>query len=316
MIFSITLGAVAVLLLATVAGYILGRGGAFTKNATADLSKLLVYVSQPCLAVYTFMITDYSTEKLIDIGIFALLVIAIHVIMMGAAYLIFRHRAENPIYRIMTVATTMSNCAFFGMPILEAMFPEVAPDLLIYTVVWAVVMNVIGWSVGSAIISRNMKYVSVKKMLVNPALIGAVVAMILFVCRVPLATAPELSTLFSLISSAAKMSTPISMMVMGIRLSEMKLRDVFSDWRVYLTIAIKQFIMPLVAFLIVLLLPVDVWLTRTFFVICACPVASVVLNYSEIVGAGQKEAASMVLVSTISSIITLPIMSLMIELIV
>ena len=258
MIFSITLGAVAVLLLATVAGYILGRGKAFTKNITADLSKLLVYVSQPCLAVYTFMITDYSTEKLIDIVIFALLVLAIHIIIMGAAYLIFRRRSENPIYRIMTVGTTMANCAFFGMPILEAMFPDVAPDLLIYTVVWAVIMNVIGWSIGSAIISRDIKYVSVKKMLVNPALIGASVAMVLFVCRVPLATAPELSTLFSLISSAAKMSTPISMMVMGLRLAEMKLSDVFCDWRVYLTIAIKQFAMPLVAFLIVTVLPVEI----------------------------------------------------------
>lgn len=313
-IFSITLGAVAVLLLATVAGYFLRKSGAFTKNATTDLSKLLVYVSQPCLAVYTFMSTEYSVQKLIDVGIFALLVLGIHIIVMGAAYLILRKRSENPIYRIMTVATTMSNCAFFGIPILEAMFPNEAPDLIIYTVVWAVVMNVIGWSIGSAIISRNIKYVSVKKMLVNPALIGACVAMVLFVFEVPLAT--EAPTLLSLITSAAKMSTPISMMVMGMRLAEMKLRDVFLDWRVYTTIAVKQFVMPLIAFLFIMVIPINVWLARTFFVICACPVASVVLNYSEIVGAGQKEAASMVLVGTISSIITLPIISLLIQFIV
>lgn len=314
MIFSITLGAVAVLLLATVAGYFLGKAGVFTQNATKDLSKLLVYVSQPCLAVYTFMSTEYSVQKLIDIGIFALLVLAIHVIVMGASYLIFRGRAKNPIYRIMTVATTLSNCAFFGIPILEAIFPNEASDLILYTVVWAVVMNVIGWSIGSAIISQDIKYMSVKKMLINPALIGAAVAMVLFVFEVPLAT--EAPTLLSLITSAAKMSTPISMMVMGMRLAEMKLRDVFLDWRVYLTVAVNQFVMPLIAFLIIMLLPIDVWLARTFFVICACPVASVVLNYSEIVGQGQKEAASMVLVGTISSIVTLPIISLLIEFIV
>lgn len=314
MIFSIALGAVAVLLIATVAGYFLRKAGVFTQNATKDLSKLLVYVSQPCLAVYTFMSTEYSVQKLIDIGIFALLVLAIHVIVMGASYLIFRGRAKNPIYRIMTVATTLSNCAFFGIPILEAIFPSEAPDLIVYTVVWAVVMNVIGWSIGSAIISQDIKYMSVKKMLINPALIGAAVAMVLFVFEVPLAT--EAPTLLSLITSAAKMSTPISMMVMGMRLAEMKLRDVFLDWRVYLTVAVNQFVMPLIAFLIIMLLPIDVWLARTFFVICACPVASVVLNYSEIVGQGQKEAASMVLVGTISSIITLPIISLLIEFIV
>ena len=313
MIFTITLGAVAVLLLATVAGFILGRSRVVSDKATADLSKLLVFVSQPCLAVYTFMITDYSVEKLIDIGIFALMVLLIHVVIMGAAYLVFRKKSENPIYRIMTVATTLSNCAFFGMPILEAMFPEIAPDLLIYTVVWAVVMNVIGWSIGSAIIARDLKYVSLKKILLNPALIGTAVAMVLFVFEVPLT---EATTLFSLISSAAKMSTPISMLIMGIRLAGMKFSEVFLNPKVYLTVAINQLVMPLIAFVILLVLPLDMWLARTFFVICACPVASVVLNYSEMVGSGQKEAASMVLVGTISSIITLPIMSLMIELIV
>ena len=313
MIFTITLGAVAVLLLATVAGFILGRSRVVSDKATADLSKLLVFVSQPCLAVYTFMITDYSVEKLIDIGIFALMVLLIHVLIMGAAYLVFRKKSENPIYRIMTVATTLSNCAFFGMPILEAMFPEIAPDLLIYTVVWAVVMNVIGWSIGSAIIARDLKYVSLKKILLNPALIGTAVAMVLFVFEVPLT---EATTLFSLISSAAKMSTPISMLIMGIRLAGMKFSEVFLNPKVYLTVAINQLVMPLIAFVILLVLPLDMWLARTFFVICACPVASVVLNYSEMVGSGQKEAASMVLVGTISSIITLPIMSLMIELIV
>ena len=259
------------------------------------------------------MITDYSVEKLIDIGIFALMVLLIHVVIMGAAYLVFRKKSENPIYRIMTVATTLSNCAFFGMPILEAMFPEIAPDLLIYTVVWAVVMNVIGWSIGSAIIARDLKYVSLKKILLNPALIGTAVAMVLFVFEVPLT---EATTLFSLISSAAKMSTPISMLIMGIRLAGMKFSEVFLNPKVYLTVAINQLVMPLIAFVILLVLPLDMWLARTFFVICACPVASVVLNYSEMVGSGQKEAASMVLVGTISSIITLPIMSLMIELIV
>ena len=263
MIFLITLGAVAVLLFATVAGFFLARAGVFTKGATTDLSKMLVYVSQPCLAVYTFMITDYSTEKLINIGIFAVLVIVIHLIIMGASYLILRRRSQNPIYRIMTVATTLANCAFFGMPILEAMFPEVASDLLIYTVVWAVIMNIVGWSIGSAIISNNIKYISLKKMLVNPALIGAVVAMTLFVLRVPLAT--EMPTLFSLITATAKMSTPISMMVMGMRLAQMRFRDVFLDYRVYITIAVKQFVMPLVAFALALIVPVDSYFNSTLF---------------------------------------------------
>ena len=50
------------------------------------------------------------------------------------------------------------------------------------------------------------------------------------------------------------------------------------------------------------------------YIICCCPVASIVLNFSEILGEGQKEAASTVLLSTILSILTLPIMTLLLPL--
>lgn len=310
--FLITLGAVAVLLLMALVGFLLAKGKVLSDKSTADISKILIFVSQPALAIYTFMSTEYSPEKLVDIGIFALLVLLIHVIIMGGSYFVLRKKCKDPIYRIMTIATTMSNCAFFGIPILEALYPGQSGDLIIYTIVYAVVMNIIGWTIGSAIISQNVKYISVKKLLTNPALIGALVALVLFVTETPIT---EAETLFSIITATAKMSTPLSMMAMGIRLAGMNFKHVFGDYRVYLTIAVKQFVMPLVAFLIVWIFNVDVWLARSFFIISACPAASVVLNYSEIVGAGQREAASMVLLSTMLSIGTLPIMSLMLQLI-
>jgi predicted permease len=64
----------------------------------------------------------------------------------------------------------------------------------------------------------------------------------------------------------------------------------------------------------VLPLPIDGDVKRTFFIICSCPVASVVLNYAEIIGEGQREAANTVLLGTILSIVTLPIMMLLMPL--
>lgn len=311
MIFTIALGAVLVLLLMAAVGYILAKCRVFDGNFTSDLSKILVYVCQPALAVYTFKSTEYSPEKLTNVGIFALLVLAINVLVMGASYLIFKKKSKNPIYRIMTIATAMANCAFFGIPIIEAILPTEAPDLILYTTVFSVIMNIIGWTIGSAIISQNLKYVSVKKMITNPALIGTVVALILFVFEIPI---ENLTSVFSLITTCAKMATPLSMIIMGARLATMDIPSMFNDGRVYLTIAIKQFAMPLIAFAMVFFLPLPAEIAKTFFIICACPVASVVLNYSEIVGEGQKEAAKMVLVGTILSVVTLPIMMLLLPL--
>ena len=315
-VFLISLFAVAVLLLTAVPGYLLIKRKLIGEDCIAGFSKVLIYVTQPCLVIYSFKTATFSPEKLLDIGVFALLCIVVNGVMLLGSYLVLRKRCEDPIYRIMTIATTFGNCAFFGVPIIEALFPEEASGLIVFTTVYAVVMNILGWTVGSAIISRNTKYVSVKKIFVNPATIGAYIGLFLFVLEIPLVfTIPGTTTPFKILSdmvtATARMATPLSMLVMGMRLATMDLKATFTNPKVYLTIAVKQFVMPLVALLVVLFLPIDPVIKRTFFIICACPVASIVLNYAEIVGAGQKEGANMVLLGTMLSIVTLPIMSLL-----
>ncbi len=301
--------AVAVLLLTAVPGYLLINRKMISEDCIAGFSKVLLFVCQPCLAVYSFSGLEYSAERLLDIGIFALLCIAIFVIMLGAAYAVMHKKCEKPIYRIMTIATVFSNCAFFGIPIIEALLGEAAAGLIVYTTVFAVVMNIIGWTLGSAIIARDPKYMSVKKIFLNPATLGMAAALIIFIFSVPLPAQLE-----SMITVTARMSTPLSMLIMGMRLATMKLGRLFSDFRIYLVIAVKQLAMPLAAFLLVFFLPISADIKQAFFIICACPVASVVLNFSEIVGEGQREAANTVLLSTLLSILTLPVMMLMLPL--
>ena len=317
-LFVITFFAAAVLVATAIPGFLLVRARILPERSIADFSKILIFITQPCLAIYTFQSTEYSFEKLLNLAIFALVSLLLQCIILFFAYFILRRKYDNPLYRILTVATTLGNCAFFGIPILEALFPSVSGDIMVYTTVYALSMNVLGWTVGSAIISGDAKYISLKKTLINPALLGTVAALILFVFRIPLSfSIPGVDYKFTLLKdiivAGARMATPLSMLIMGMRLATMKLSSLFSDVRVYLTIVVKQMIMPLVAFLILLILPLDSIVEKTFFVISACPVASVVLNYSELVGCGQKEAANTVLLGTIGSIVTLPIMAMLLN---
>ena len=280
-----------------------------SEECISGFSKVLLYVCQPCLAVYTFTSSSLSGEKLLEVGIFALLSAAVFVIMLGGAYLILHKKCEKPIYRIITIATSFANCAFFGIPIIEALLPESSDELLIFTTVFAVVMNIIGWTLGAAIISGDARYVSVKKIFLNPAVIGMVVAFVIFVFSIPIEGALE-----SIVITTGRMCTPLSMLIMGMRLATMEFKGLFNDPRVYITIAVKQLLMPAVGFLLVYFLPVSAELKQTFFIICACPVASVVLNFAEIVGEGQREAAKMLLLGTLFSIVTLPPMMLLLPL--
>ena len=113
-VFLITLFATAVLLITAIPGYVLIKRKILTLSSIQDFSKLLVYISSPCLVVYTFSKLEFSWEKLIDLGICALLCIAIHAIMLTGAYLILKKKCENPMYRIVVIASAIGNCSFFG----------------------------------------------------------------------------------------------------------------------------------------------------------------------------------------------------------
>lgn len=299
---------VAVLLLTAVPGYILVKRRVVGEGAIPAFSKLLLYVASPCLVVFSFRSSPFSVEKLIDIGIFALVAFVLHAVMLAGAFLVLRKRYKETVYRIITVATAFANCAFFGIPIIEALLPARAPELIIYTSVYSLVMNILGWTVASAIISGDTRYISLKKILINPTTVSTAIAFILFVTELPIF--PELE---SMISMTGKMCTPLSMLIMGMRLATIKFPSLFNSPRIYLTIAAKQILMPLVGFALVLFLPVDPGVKAALFIISACPVASVVLNYSELVGEGQKEAANTVLLGTMLAVITLPIMMLLLE---
>ena len=319
-VFFISLCAVAVLLVTAVPGFVLKKLGLLPGECILGFSRILVYVSQPCLIIYTFMSTPFSRERLASLGWFALACLAIHAVMLGGAFLVLNKKSrEGIIYRILTVATTFGNCAFFGIPVIEALFPDTSSDLIIYTTVYAVVMNVLGWTVGSAIISRDTRYISPKKIFFNPILVGLAIGMLLFVTGVDLTfTLPggwDFVILRDTVTIVARMATPISMIVMGMRLATVRLRDMLSDVRIYLTILVKQLVMPLVALLLVKLFPLAPDVRAAFYIICACPAASVVLSYSELCGTGQKEAASTVLLSTALNILTLPLMMLLLPLV-
>lgn len=308
--FFVALLAVGVLLAIAAPGYILKKKEMIGENCIPGFSKLMLYVCQPCLCIYTFRHTEFSVEKLTNIGVFSLLVLLIHAIMLGGAFLIFRKKSEEPIYRIMTVACAFGNCAFFGIPLIEALFPEIAPELLIYTSVYAVLMNLLGWTVGSAIISHSTKHISARKIFLNPAFIGLVLAVPFFIFDIPLPAAVG-----DMIDLTGRMCTPLSMLIMGMRLATVDLGAMVKNVKIYLTVAVKQIVMPFIGFLLLLVLPVSYELKITFYLILACPVASIVLNFAEILGAGQKEAASTVLFATILSILTIPVMVLLLPLI-
>lgn len=307
--FLIALSAVAILLLQAAPGFVFVKKKMLGGETATAFSKVLLYMCQPCLAVYTFQSAEFSVEKLADIGLFALVTLLINGVMLGGAVLILRRKFADTSYRVLTLAMAFSNCAFFGIPIIEALLPDAAAGLIVYTTIYATIMNILGWAIGIAIITGDARNVSAKKIFINPAMLGILLGVPLFVLSIDLP-----AVLLDAIALVGRMTTPISMLILGMRLATTNLKSVFTSTRAYVAVAVKGILMPILAFALVYFIPVPIEVKKTFFIICACPTASVVLNFSELCGAGQREAAASVLLSTILSVATLPTMVLMLSL--
>ena len=307
-VFISTLIAVAVLLLSAAPGYIFIKKKMVGEAFIADLSKLLLYVCQSALVIYTFAGTEFSPDKLVSLGKFALATIVIHALMLAGAALILRKKFDSAAARISTIAVAFANAGFFGIPIIEAVMGDAASGLVVYSTVYSLVMNLLGWTVGSGIISRSRKHITLRKLFLNPYMISTIVAMPLFIFS------PDMPTeIMSMITVLGKATSPISMIIIGMRFATVDMKKLFVDTRTYLTALTKLVVMPLVAFAIIYFFPIDSAVKATFFIITACPSASIVLNFSELIGEGQKEAVSSVLMSTILSILTLPLLMTLLQ---
>lgn len=305
--FLAALGVVATMLIYAVPGFVLIKAKLVKENNISAFARLLMFVASPCLVFNSITRNDFST-KLVTQLLIALIFITIMLLLgLLVFFLVFKKKSDDVKYRIYNLATTFANCAFMGVPVLEALFPDY-PQAIAFSAMFSLAMNILGWSVGSYIISKDKKYMSVKKILLNPATIALVLAIPFFVFNIELPY-----VVGDVVLLLAKMTTPLCMLIMGMRLACVPFKDVFLRPSQYVIIAIKQLAFPLVVFLLLLPLPLEAGMKASIYIMMSCPVASVVLNFSEMIGQGQKHAASLVLLGTSLSIITIPVMSLLVS---
>ncbi len=295
-----------VMLLYSLPGFVMVKSRLMKVEVISGFNVLLLYVTQPCLAYYA--LTKVEFEPRILLNMLYTFVTAL-VIMLGviALFRLFtgNRQKESVAVRISNVSVAFGNCTFIGIPLLEAVLPTY-PEAVVYSIVFFISMSVIGWTVASYIITGDKKYVSVKKIFLNPAAIGLAVSLPFFLTGVRLS-----SEFHNAVTLVGRMSTPICMLILGMRLATLSLKSVFADKSKYLTVIIRQLVVPLIYIAVCRLLPIEDNLGITLAICGSAPVAAVVLNYSELLGEGQEYAAGTIVLSNILSVFTLPLVILL-----
>ena len=308
MIFNTTISSVALLLMYAVPGFLLMKTKLVSKDNIPAFAKFLLYVCQPCLTFYSFDKADFSTDLLFNLLIFFAIALVGQFGFLMLFLFIFRNKSKvNEDYRVYNIAAVLGNCGFFGIPVVERLFPE-RQDAAVYCLVFTLAFNLLCWTMVQYIITRDRKYIQAKRLFLNPSTLSFAAAFVLFVLSLKLP-----SLLSEAVNLGGRISTPLCMTILGMRLATASFKEVFGKRTQYMVILLKQVLMPLCVLILVYFLPIDMFMKQLAFILFCCPVASNVLNFAELAGKGQKTAGSCVLLGTILSIVTMPLMMLVLN---
>ena len=292
-------------------GFLLGKWKKASAEHLPSLSAVLIYVCSPCMIIGAYLQMEYSPRALGNMGLFFVITLVLQIAFMGLLRLILRDKFKEAKYKVLTIASVMGNVGFFGLPIVRALFPE-NPEVMCYSSVYVFSMNLLVFTVGVFCLTGNKKFLSLKSLLLNPTTISTAVAIPLFIFGVgPLMAGAGLSFITDALGLLGGVTTPLCMIILGIRLTTVRFRSLFTRPIVWLACLAKLLLFPLFCYLAVYFLPLDTTLKASVLVLSSVPCASVVFNLAEIHRGESELAANCLLVSTLVCFLTIPLLALL-----
>lgn len=297
-------------------GFIMRKIKMIPDGTSKGLGNILLYVGIPFLILENFQGVEYSPDILRGILMaFALSVIA-HCLIILVAKLVFRKDPDEARRRAAIVSSVFSNCGFLGIPILLLMLPE-SPEAVIYAVIYNAVFDYLLFTYGIYEMSGDRRFVKAKKAVLNPITVILVIALPLFFAGVDLGeVSPEIMDAVGMLGG---LCTPLAMLIMGINLAEMSLKEIFLNWRMYVVAALKLIVAPLLMFglvsLVGLVYPISRTLKAAMIIMAAMPTATITIAFRENYRPDSKDCSAHVLGTTLFSVVEIPVLAILISLI-
>lgn len=299
----------AVMFILLFVGYFLYKAKMMSDETTKQLSAILLTIVNPVIIFNSYMM-DFNTELLAGLGISLLLSALAHVVLIIGANIAVRKGRPN--YEIDRFATIYCNCGFMGIPLINATFGS---EGVFYLTGFITMFNLFMWTHGTLLMSgqKSQSFRETSKafvkVLVSPAIISILVGLVFFFLglRVPSIIQTPLDYIGSL-------NTPLAMLVSGATIAKAGLLRGFRCGRNYYIQIVKLLAIPALltlAFVPLAKLGVSMMLINTVLIAAAAPTASATIMFSYRHGKDEDYASGHFALSTISSMLTMPLVLLL-----
>lgn len=307
---------VLIFVLLAVPGYLLVKGKRLKPAESGTLSKLLTNVGMPGLILSSTLKLEFTGEFSRSLIVAGIIGVAFTIAMFFLSALFVRGESDPKRRGMMRFCMVFANNGFIGIPLARAVFGEASP-VTAYVIILNIITNVIMFSLGVYLVSGDRNAVNLRKAILNPVLLAFIAGVVLNLAGVP-AALPEVQTYATHFSGIV---TPLSMLVLGMKLADVPLPRLLTSRRMYFVSAVRLCIFPLLAAALTLLLsalplPVSADTVIAMFIALAMPTAGLASAFADQHKGDAESAVIFTLGTTVLSIATIPLLYSLLRLIV
>jgi len=293
-------------------GYFLAKFKVVPNGSAGILAKLENWLFIPALVMQTF-IGNFTVSNLGVTWKLFVFGFIIDAVVIPLSIVSARIAAKDSYTRkICIYGLCFSNFAFMGNAVVNAIFPDVFYEYIVFTLtLW---IPIYLWGVPALLVSDGEKksLASRLKSFVNPMFIAMIIGMIIGITGLDLPSSVD-----SVISTSASCMSPIAMLLTGFTVAEIDIKKTLSKLSVYTISVLRLIVYPLIAIGIFAIIPLDI---PDSYVICAVCSIAMPLGLNTIVipaayGKDTSVASGMALISHILSIITIPVIFMLLRMI-
>lgn len=303
----ISLEQVAIMFMMIILGYILVKTKLADPDSRKSLSNILVYIVVPCMIVNSFIAT--YDETILENLLWSFLVSIILLVVGIVVSFIIAIKYKTTDKPILTFALMFSNASYMGIPLIEALFGEIG---VIYASSFLTLFNILLWTVGYMVVSKTLNFkTTLVSILKTPIIYSLVIGLLIFIFQIPI---PDI--IKTPIKLLGNMNTPLSMIVTGMIIGSSNVISVLKNKYVWLNVSFRLLLIPAICLGITYLLsfaPIDHDVLKIAFILMATPSAAITSIFAIKFNYNEDVAAGVVIISTIFSILTLPLFTLLID---
>lgn len=280
-------------------GYVLRKTNQITDRFEKDLGTFLMRVILP-FSILRSANTAFSAELSRNLGQAAVFAIAYYIFVPLCLFALMRSIPSTLNEKKIAVTLgTFANTSFLGFPIVEELFGRAG---LLYGVTYNLIFLFAFLIFAEAYVSGKRTDV-LKSIVTNPGIIASILAVPIFLSPVKLPTV--IDDCFQMMGS---MMTPISLLIIGCRMTSIRLVAIFTDRLAWLLTALRLAVFPALAYFVLVPFHLDPNLTAALTLITGLPSGAMNVIIANQYDCAVDLASKTVALSTIAMLVTLPIL--------